>query len=116
VEVDSGRVRAGLCRRLKPSLRDLPFELRSSAHLAPRLFFRTGRGARPVHSLLPRPVRTRGALAAWLGNQKLLPCRAWVTPGTKERIGGEAARPLSTSTSSLISLSPPPPLLSTSLR
>jgi len=33
-------------------------------------------------------VCTRGALAAWLGNQMLLPCRAWGTPGTKDK-GGE---------------------------
>jgi len=35
--------------------------------------FRTGRASRPA---LQQP-RTRGALAAWLGNHLLLPCRAW---------------------------------------
>jgi len=78
-------------------------------------------------------VCTRGALAAWLGNQMLLPCRAWgharygkdgarpvrgcyhagrgARPVQTKRRGAKRTRPMSTSTSSLISS--PPPLLST---
>jgi len=93
VEVDSGRVR-----------------------FTPRLFIRTFEHSniRTFLSFVPgvRQVRTRGALTAWLGNQMLLPCRAWGTPGTEEESAALAARPLSSSTSFLISLPPPPPLLS----